>query len=77
MGVKSKRLSRRTFLRGTGVALGLPLLEAMLPARAAAAPTAAAAPVRAAYLYVSMLDCMGVPTHRFGDSTEPVRNLLG
>ena len=34
MGVKSKPLSRRTFLRGAGVALGLPLLEAMLPARA-------------------------------------------
>ena len=30
MGVKLKQLSRRTFLRGAGVALGLPLLEAML-----------------------------------------------
>src|SRR5436305_6586329 len=49
MGVKSEPLSRRTFLRGAGVALGLPLLEAMLPARAAAAE--AVAPVRAAYLY--------------------------
>jgi hypothetical protein len=51
---KMKILSRRTFLRGTGVALGLPLLEAMLP-RAGASPLAmeqsAAAPVRAAYLY--------------------------
>lgn len=45
---KTKTLSRRTFLRGAGVALGLPLLEAMAPARAA---TPAAAPVRAAYLY--------------------------
>lgn len=48
-------LSRRTFLRGAGVALGLPLLEAMLPARVGAAlpgtPEGAAAPVRAAYLY--------------------------
>jgi hypothetical protein len=52
MGAKSKPLSRRTFLRGAGVALGLPLLEAMVPARAVAAdPKAAAAPVRAAYLY--------------------------
>lgn len=48
MGVKFKPLSRRTFLRGAGVALGLPLLEAMQPALAA---DAAAAPVRAAYLY--------------------------
>jgi hypothetical protein len=53
MGVKFRPLSRRTFLRGAGVALGLPLLEAMLPARAAAgaASGGAAAPVRAAYLY--------------------------
>jgi hypothetical protein len=54
MGVRARPLSRRTFLRGAGVTMGLPLLEAMLPARAAAAsadPKAAAAPVRAAYLY--------------------------
>jgi Protein of unknown function (DUF1552) len=38
--VRSGPLSRRTFLRGTGVALALPLLEAMLPARAAAADKA-------------------------------------
>lgn len=50
MAGKAKRLSRRTFLRGAGVALGLPLLEAMGPKRAAAAGTAEA-PVRAAYLY--------------------------
>jgi hypothetical protein len=56
MAAKSKTLSRRTFLRGAGVALGLPLLEAMSPAQAtsgaaAANSKAAAAPVRAAYLY--------------------------
>jgi hypothetical protein len=53
MSVKTKPLSRRTFLRGAGVSLGLPLLEAMLPRGAAAAEAAqaAAAPVRAAYLY--------------------------
>ncbi|MBX9582311.1 MAG: DUF1552 domain-containing protein, partial [Gemmataceae bacterium] len=28
-------------------------------------------------LYVSMLDCMGVSVPRFGDSTEPLRGLLG
>ena len=27
-------------------------------------------------LYVSMLECMGVPLPRFGDSTEPLRGLL-
>src|SRR5438105_2224717 len=56
MGVKFKQLSRRTFLRGAGVALGLPLLEAMLPLRTRASvlgadQQAAVAPVRAAYLY--------------------------
>ena len=35
-----KELSRRTFLRGAGVCLALPLLEAMLPARIHAAGTA-------------------------------------
>jgi Protein of unknown function (DUF1552) len=55
MGVKNRPLSRRTFLRGAGVALGLPMLEAMLPLRACALTTgdakAAEAPVRAAYMY--------------------------
>jgi hypothetical protein len=27
-------------------------------------------------LYLAMLDCMGVETNRFGDSTEPLRGLL-
>ncbi len=36
-----QKLTRRTFLRGAGVCLALPLLEAMLPARARAAATAA------------------------------------
>src|SRR5262249_15545345 len=54
MGVKFKPLSRRTFLRGAGVALGLPLLEGMLPlagAEPAGSAKVATAPVRAAYLY--------------------------
>src|SRR5436190_12612760 len=55
MGVKFKPLSRRTFLRGAGVALGLPLLDAMLPTGLSGSPFRSAqralAPVRAAYLY--------------------------
>jgi hypothetical protein len=51
MAVKSKPLSRRTFLRGAGVALGLPLLDAMLPFKAAASAEPATAPVRMAFLY--------------------------
>src|SRR5688572_29040986 len=41
-------LSRRTFLRGAGVSLALPVLDAMRPARAAGA---AKPPVRTAFLY--------------------------
>ena len=46
--IRSSTLSRRTFLRGTGVTLALPLLEAMTPwrARAASAATTAATPPR-------------------------------
>src|SRR5690242_20559856 len=46
-------MSRRTVLRGLGVTLGLPLLEAMLP-RVAAAAEAPAPPVRLLFLYVPM-----------------------
>ena len=46
-----KAISRRTFLRGTKVAISLPLLDAMLPRTALAAP-AASVPKRAAFLYV-------------------------
>jgi hypothetical protein len=44
-------LSRRTVLRGMGTAVSLPLLEAMLPGRAAAA-AGAAHPMRIGFLYV-------------------------
>jgi hypothetical protein len=40
--ITKKHLSRRTFLRGAGAAISLPLLESMLPAGAALAQTAAA-----------------------------------
>lgn len=41
MFILKKHLSRRTFLRGTGVTLALPLLEAMLPAQTPLRNTAA------------------------------------
>ncbi|MEO8315562.1 MAG: DUF1552 domain-containing protein [Pseudomonadota bacterium] len=47
-----KHLSRRIFLRGTGVALGLPFLEAMVPAATALAQTAAAPKLRAGFFYL-------------------------
>jgi hypothetical protein len=47
-----KHLSRRTFLRGTGVAVGLPFLDAMVPAATALAQTAAAPKTRAGFFYL-------------------------
>jgi hypothetical protein len=47
-----KHLSRRTFLRGSGVALGLPFLEAMVPAATALAQTAAKPKTRAGFFYL-------------------------
>src|SRR5204863_1087122 len=55
---KSWQIPRRTFLRGLGTAIALPMLDAMLPARALAAAAAASGttptsfPKRMAYLYV-------------------------
>jgi Protein of unknown function (DUF1552) len=47
-----KHLSRRTFLRGSGVALGLPFLDAMVPAATALAKTEAAPKTRAGFFYI-------------------------
>ena len=50
--ITKKHLSRRTFLRGAGVAVSLPLLDAMVPAYSAIANTAAAAKPRVGFLYL-------------------------
>ena len=47
-----KHLSRRTFLRGSGVAVALPFLDAMVPAATALAQTAAAPKTRAGFFYI-------------------------
>ncbi|MEJ0008795.1 MAG: hypothetical protein WDM77_21135 [Steroidobacteraceae bacterium] len=47
-----KYLNRRTFLRGSGVALALPFLDAMVPAATALAQTAAAPKTRAGFFYI-------------------------
>jgi len=46
MFITKKHLSRRTLLRGAGVTLGLPLLDAMIPAATAFAATEAVPPRR-------------------------------
>ncbi|HEX5107742.1 MAG TPA: DUF1552 domain-containing protein [Vicinamibacterales bacterium] len=50
--ITKKHLSRRTFLRGTGVTLALPLLESMVPAGTALAQTAAAPKTRMGAIYI-------------------------
>ena len=52
MFITKKHLSRRTFLRGAGVAVGLPLLDAMVPSLTALAQTAAAPKPRLGFLYL-------------------------
>ena len=50
--VTKKHLSRRTFLKGAGVTMALPLLESMVPAATPLAQTAAAARTRFGAIYV-------------------------
>jgi hypothetical protein len=52
MFLTKKYLDRRTFLRGSGVALALPFLDAMVPAATALANTAAAPKTRAGFFYI-------------------------
>jgi hypothetical protein len=52
MMITRKALPRRTFLRGAGAALALPLLDAMVPAMAATRLTAAKPSLRLAFVYV-------------------------
>jgi hypothetical protein len=52
MIVTGKHLSRRTFLRGAGAVIGLPLLDAMTPALAWARNPARVPPARLAFVYV-------------------------
>ena len=52
MNVTANSLSRRTFLRGLGISVSLPLLESMQPVRALASTAAIRPPVRMAFLFV-------------------------
>ena len=52
MIIMRKALSRRTCLRGAGVSLALPLLDAMVPALTAASQTAAKPAMRLGFFYV-------------------------
>ena len=52
MLITKKHLPRRTFLRGMGVTLALPLLDSMIPAQTLTRKTAAAASPRLGFVYV-------------------------
>ena len=66
MMITKKALPRRTFLRGAGVALGLPLLDAMVPALSAIVNTAANPVRRLGFVYVPF----GTPLGAWVPSTE-------
>ena len=51
MFISKVHLDRRTFLRGMGATIALPLLDAMIPARTALAATAARPVPRLAFVY--------------------------
>ena len=53
MIITKKALPRRTFLRGTGVALALPFLDAMIPSFSAAADVASSVR-RLGFVYIPM-----------------------
>jgi hypothetical protein len=52
MFITRKRLPRRTFLKGVGTAIALPMLDAMTPALAATGRANTTSPVRLAFVYV-------------------------
>jgi hypothetical protein len=74
MIVTKKALPRRTFLRGMGTALALPLLDAMLPPMTALAGVPTAHAKRLGFLYVPPIQAptprptprSSVPPHRSG-----------
>ena len=91
MFITRMALPRRTFLRGLGAVVGLPLLDAMVPAATALARTPAVTPTRFGFIYIPHGADMGSwtpatagnlalsPTlsglERFRDSTVVVSNL--
>src|ERR1700680_5273848 len=52
MIITKKHLPRRTFVRGLGVTLALPLLDSMIPAQTPLAKTAAKPQIRLGFCYM-------------------------
>ncbi len=78
MVILKKALHRRTFLRGAGAALTLPLLDAMVPALGHAAETTR--PIRLAFIEVPngiMMDQWTPPSEGAGFGLTPILEPLG
>jgi hypothetical protein len=79
MFVTKKHLPRRTFLRGMGVTLGLPLLDSMLPAQTPLSKTAAAPSPRIGFVYVphgAVMDKWTPATEGTGFEFSPILKSL-
>jgi hypothetical protein len=63
MFITKKHLSRRTVLKGAGVTLALPLLDAMIPPATALAQTAAAPKMRMGFFYIPHGAILGNTSH--------------
>jgi hypothetical protein len=78
--MRDLQISRRTMLRGVGVSMGIPFLEAMFPRTLLAAP-AAKAPVRAAFFYTPVganMEAWRQPkTPGLPETLEPLKKLAG
>jgi hypothetical protein len=63
MFITKKHISRRAALKGAGVSLALPFLDAMVPASTALAQTAAVPKIRAGFFYIPHGAIMGNTSH--------------
>jgi hypothetical protein len=63
MFLTKRHLSRRTVIKGAGVSLALPLLDAMVPAATALAQTAASPKMRMGFFYIPHGAILGNTTH--------------
>jgi hypothetical protein len=63
MFITKKHIARRTMLKGAGVSLALPFLDAMIPASTSLAQTAAVPKIRAGFFYLPHGAIMGNTSH--------------
>jgi hypothetical protein len=79
MIITKKALPRRTFLRGLGATLALPLLDAMIPAATAARKTAAQPVMRLGFVFMPMgcdMNRWALPGNNL-DKLSPILSSLG